>query len=39
MKKQNKVIEIRAIGKPSIEALSEAEQEMFYTTLLNRIIE
>lgn len=39
MKKQKKGIEVRAIGKPSIEALSEAEQEVFYTTLLNRIIE
>ena len=32
-------IEVRAIGKPSIEALSESEQAVFYTTLLKRIIE
>lgn len=32
-------IEVRAIGKPSIVALSESEQQVFYTTLLKRIIE
>ena len=32
-------IEVRAIGEPSIEALSESEQTVFYTTLLKRIIE
>lgn len=37
---RNKVnIEVRAIGKPSIAALSESEQQVFYTTLLKRIIE
>ena len=37
---RNKVnIEVRAIGKPSIATLSESEQQVFYTTLLKRIIE
>ncbi len=36
---KTKDIEVRAIGKPSIEALSESEQTVFYTTLLKRIIE
>ena len=40
MKKQKKLdIEVRAIGKPSISALSEAEQKGFYETLLKRIQE
>lgn len=40
MKKQKKLdIEVRAIGKPSISALSEAEQKVFYETLLKRIQE
>lgn len=39
MKKQKKEIDVRAIGKPSIEALSPTEQEVFYKTLLDRIIE
>ena len=37
--KTTKNIEVRAIGKPSIEALTESEQQVFYTTLLKRIIE
>ena len=37
--KRTKNIEVRAIGKPSIKALSESEQQVFYTTLLKRIIE
>lgn len=39
MKKQKKEIEVRSIGKPSIEALSESEQQIFYSTLLKRITE
>lgn len=37
--KSTKNIEVRAIGKPSITALSESEQQVFYTTLLKRIVE
>ena len=37
--KSTKNIEVRAIGKPSITALSESEQQVFYTTLLKRITE
>lgn len=38
MKKQKKLdLEVVHIGKPSIEALPEAEQKVFYKTLLNRI--
>lgn len=37
MKRQKKEIEVRSIGKPSIEALSESEQQIFYSTLLKRI--
>ncbi|MDE7084529.1 MAG: hypothetical protein K2O81_04745 [Clostridia bacterium] len=37
--KRTKDIEVRAIGKPSIAALSESEQQVFYTTLLKRITE
>jgi len=36
---KTKNIEVRAIGKPSIEALTESEQVIFYTTLLKRITE
>ena len=36
---KTKHIEVRAIGKPSIEALTESEQQVFYTTLLRRITE
>lgn len=36
---KTKHIEVRAIGKPSITALSESEQQVFYTTLLKRITE
>ena len=36
---RQKKIEVRHIGKPSIEALTESEQAVFYTTLLKRIIE
>ncbi len=36
---KTKHIEVRAIGKPSITALSESEQQVFYTTLLRRITE
>ena len=36
---KTKNIEVKAIGKPSIEALTESEQQVFYTTLLKRIIE
>lgn len=39
MKRQKKEIEVRSIGKPSIEALSESEQQVFYSTLLKRITE
>lgn len=40
MKKQKKLdLEVVAIGKPSIEALSESEQKVFYETLLKRIQE
>lgn len=40
MKKQKKLdLEVRAIGEPSIEALSESEQKVFYETLLKRIKE
>ena len=38
-KNKTKNIEVKAIGKPSITALSESEQQVFYTTLLKRIIE
>ena len=34
-----KAIEVKAIGEPSITALSESEQAVFYTTLLKRITE
>lgn len=37
--KSTKTIEVRAIGEPSITALSESEQQVFYTTLLKRITE
>ncbi len=37
--RNTKSIEVRAIGKPSIAALSESEQTVFYTTLLKRITE
>ncbi len=36
---KTKHIEVRAIGIPSIEALTESEQQVFYTTLLRRITE
>lgn len=36
---KTKNFEVRAIGKPSITALSESEQAVFYTTLLKRIVE
>ena len=36
---KTKRIEVRAIGKPSIEALSESEQKVFYTALFKRITE
>ena len=36
---KTKRIEVRAIGKPSIEALSESEQKICYTTLFKRITE
>ena len=35
--KHTKTIEVRAIGEPSITALSESEQQVFYTTLLKQI--
>lgn len=38
-KKQKKEIEVRLIGEPSIETLTEAEQQVFYSTLLKRITE
>lgn len=37
--KTKKDIEVRSIGKPNISALSESEQQVFYTTLLKRIME
>ncbi len=36
---KTKTIEVRAIGKPNIEVLSESEQEVFFTTLFKRIQE
>lgn len=40
MKKQKELdLEVRAIGSPSISALPEAEQKVFYETLLRRIQE
>jgi len=36
---KTKNIEVKAIGKPSITALSESERQVFYTTLLRRITE
>lgn len=40
MKKQKKLdLEVETVGKPSIEALPEAEQRVFYETLLKRIQE
>lgn len=40
MKKQKELdLEVVAIGKPSIEALSESEQKVFFETLLKRIQE
>ncbi len=36
---KTKNIEVRAIRKPSTEALTESEQQVFYTTLLRRITE
>ena len=36
---KTKHIKVRAIGKPSIEALTKSEQQVFYTTLLKRITE
>lgn len=36
---KTKHIEVRAIGKPSIEALTESEQQVFYAALLRRITE
>lgn len=40
MKKQKKLdLEVVTVGKPSIEALSESEQKVFYETLLTRIKE
>ncbi len=36
---KTQLIEVRAIGEPSIEALSESEQEVFFTTLFKRIQE
>ncbi len=37
--KSTRSIEVIAIRKPSITALSESEQQVFYTTLLKRITE
>ncbi len=37
--KHTKEMEVRAIGEPSIAALSESEQKVFYTALLKRITE
>ena len=37
--KHTKAIEVKAIGKPSITALSKSEQQVFYTALLKRITE
>ena len=37
--KSTRSIEVKAIGKPSIKALSESEQQVFYATLLKRITE
>lgn len=40
MKKQKKLdLKVEVIGEPSIEALSESEQKVFYETLLKRIQE
>lgn len=38
MKKQKKLdLKVVTVGKPSIEALSESEQKVFFETLLERI--
>ena len=40
MKKQKELdLEVKTIGEPSIEALSEREQKIFFRTLLDRIQE
>lgn len=36
---KTKTIEVKAIGEPSIETLSESEQAVFFTTLFKRIQE
>lgn len=37
--KEKKEYKLITIGKPSISALSESEQKIFYITLLNHILE
>lgn len=40
MKKQKKLdLKVEVIGEPSVEALPESEQKIFFETLLNRIKE
>ncbi len=40
MKKQKNLdLKVEAIGEPSVEALPESEQTIFFKTLLNRIKE
>ena len=36
---KTKTIEVKVIGEPSIETLSESEQAVFFTTLFKRIQE
>ena len=41
-KNRNKVkpeLKVVSVGSPSVEALSEAEQKVFFETLLNRMLE
>ncbi len=37
--KANPELKVVSVGEPSVEALSQAEQKVFYETLLNRMLE
>ena len=37
--KANPELKVVSVGYPSVEALSEAEQKVFFETLLNRMLE
>ena len=37
--KANPELKVISVGSPSVEALSEAEQKVFFQTLLNRMLE